>query len=82
MAFHVTHRRGSLATVLTILAGHGCNLTKIQSLPVLGKEWEYFMHIDLEFDKLNQLEEALDTITPHVHELHVLGMYPRGKKNV
>lgn len=82
VAFHVTHRRGSLATVLTILAGHGCNLTKIQSLPVLGKEWEYFMHIDLEFEKKNQLDEALDTITPHVHELHVLGMYPRGKKNV
>lgn len=82
VAFHVTHRRGSLATVLTILAGHGCNLTKIQSLPVLGKEWEYYMHIDLEFEKQNQLDEALDTITPHVHELHVLGMYPRGKKNV
>jgi prephenate dehydratase len=82
VAFHVTHTRGSLATVLTILAGHGCNLTKIQSLPVLGKEWEYFMHIDLEFGERSQLDDALATITPHVHELHVLGMYPRGKKNV
>ena len=82
VAFHVAHRRGSLATVLTILAGHGCNLTKIQSLPVLGKEWEYFIHIDLEFDARNQLDEALDTLNPHVLEFHVLGMYPRGKKNV
>jgi len=81
LAFHVSHVRGSLARVLTILADHGCNLTKIQSLPILGREWEYFMHVDLEFDDIQQLQDALTSITPHVHELHVLGTYPRGKKN-
>lgn len=82
VAFHVTHTRGSLATVLTILAAHGCNLTKIQSLPVLGREWEYFIHIDLEFGDEQNLRDALATVKPHVHELHVLGTYQRGKKNV
>ncbi len=80
VAFHVSHTRGSLARVLTILADYGCNLTKIQSLPVLGREWEYFMHIDLEFDDLQHLKDALASITPYVHELHILGTYPRGKK--
>jgi len=82
LAFHVSHTRGSLARVLTILADHGCSLTKIQSLPVLGREWEYFMHVDLEFDDHQHLKDALGTITPHVHELHILGTYPRGKKSV
>lgn len=81
LAFHVSHTRGSLARVLTVLAEHGCNLTKIQSLPILGREWEYFMHVDLEFDDVQHLKDALAVITPYVHELHVLGTYPRGKKN-
>jgi prephenate dehydratase len=82
LAFHVPHTRGSLARVLTVLAEEGCNLTKIQSLPVLGREWEYYMHIDLEFDSKTQYHAALAAITPHVHELTILGEYPRGKKNV
>lgn len=82
LAFHVPHSRGSLAKVLGILADHGCNLTKIQSLPVLGREWEYYMHIDLEFDAAQDFQDAMGSISPYVHELQILGAYPRGKKNV
>jgi prephenate dehydratase len=82
LAFHVQHSRGSLARVLAILADEGCNLTKIQSLPVLGREWEYYMHVDLEFDSVQQYRAGLSAIGPHVHELTILGEYPRGKKNV
>ena len=82
LAFHVPHARGSLARVLTILAEEGCNLTKIQSLPVLGREWEYYMHVDLEFEFARHYHAALQAIAPHVHEMKILGEYPRGKKNV
>lgn len=81
LAFHVPHTRGSLARVLTILADQGCNLTKIQSLPVLGREWEYYMHVDLEFDAVDHYRAALNAIAPHVQEMTILGEYPRGKKN-
>jgi prephenate dehydratase len=82
LAFHVPHSRGSLARVLAILADEGCNLTKIQSLPVLGREWEYYMHVDLEFESEDHYRAALKAIAPHIHELTILGEYPRGKKNV
>jgi prephenate dehydratase len=82
LAFHVPHTRGSLARILTILADEGCNLTKIQSLPVLGREWEYYMHVDLEFESADHYHAALQAITPNVHELTILGEYPRGRKNV
>jgi prephenate dehydratase len=82
LAFHVPHTRGSLAKVLTILADEGCNLTKIQSLPVLGREWEYYMHVDLEFESEELYRAGLKAIEPHVHELTILGEYPRGKKSV
>jgi prephenate dehydratase len=82
LAFHVPHARGSLARILTILAEEGCNLTKIQSLPGLGREWEYYMHVDLEFESAQHYHAALQAIAPHVHELKILGEYPRGKKKV
>ena len=81
LAFHVPHTRGSLARVLTILAREGCNLTKIQSLPVLGREWEYYMHVDLEFESAEHYQAGLKAIAPHVQEMKILGEYPRGKKN-
>jgi prephenate dehydratase len=82
LAFHVPHARGSLAKVLAILADYGCNLTKIQSLPIIGREWEYYMHIDLEFDLHEHFLYAMEAILPHVHELKILGEYARGAKPV
>ena len=82
LAFHVPHARGSLARVLGTLADHGCNLTKIQSLPILGREWEYYMHVDLEFPAGAQFRTALAAITPFVQELTILGVYQRGSKDV
>jgi prephenate dehydratase len=80
ISFSVPHLRGSLARVLTTLADHECNLTKIQSLPILGREWEYYMHVDLEFDAPDRFTRAMSSITPEVHELKILGQYQRGEK--
>jgi len=82
LAFHVPHARGSLARVLATLADHGCNLTKIQSLPILGREWEYYMHVDLEFPAEVHFRSALAAMTPLVQELTILGVYQRGSKDV
>jgi prephenate dehydratase len=79
--FHLSHQSGTLARVLTELASHGMNLSKIQSLPIPGKEWEYFFHIDLEFEAQNQYLKALQAIDPLTDSLRILGEYPRGIKN-
>jgi prephenate dehydratase len=80
ISFSVPHQRGSLAKVLTLLANHECNLTKIQSLPILGREWEYYMHVDLEFDHPDTFARAIEAIDADVHELKILGQYQRGEK--
>ena len=76
----MSQRVGSLAGILAILGQYDMNLTKIQSLPILGLEWEYFFHIDLEFDDYQQYRLSLDAIRPLVTELKILGEYARGKK--
>ena len=61
--------------MLTILSCYGINLTKIQSLPVIGREWEYMFYVDLTFDSLTRYRQSIDAILPLTHSLQVLGEY-------
>ncbi|MEM7658922.1 MAG: prephenate dehydratase [Bacteroidota bacterium] len=81
LCFNLLHKVGNLSQILLVLSSHGMNLTKIQSLPLVGREWEYFFHIDLEFDTVSQYQLALAAIQPLVNELKILGEYPRGDKS-
>lgn len=80
LCFNLLHKVGSLSQILLVLSSHGMNLTKIQSLPIVGSEWEYFFHVDLEFDNYDQYQRSLAAITPLVNDLRILGEYPRGEK--
>ena len=82
LSFKLAHKVGSLAQVLMVLSSHGMNLCKIQSLPVVGKEWEYFFHIDLEFEVYEQYRRSLEAINHLVDGLGILGEYPRGEKRL
>ncbi|MEO0900057.1 MAG: prephenate dehydratase [Bacteroidota bacterium] len=80
LCFNLKHQVGSLSQILLLLGGHGMNLTKIQSLPIVGKAWQYFFHIDLEFDDYEQYQRAIASIQFQVDELKILGEYTRGEK--
>lgn len=82
LCFYLSHRSGTLAAILTVLASYQMNLSKIQSLPLIGKEWEYFIHIDVEFETSDLFEEAMKALSNMVKECQILGEYPRGQKNV
>jgi len=77
--FHTDHSRGSLARVLTKVAEGGINLSKLQSSPIPGSEWEYSFHADMEFDTLGQFEAVIESIRPITAELKVYGIYKKGK---
>jgi prephenate dehydratase len=78
IVFSLPHKEGSLSKVLTILSFYDINLSKIQSLPVLGQEWHYMFYIDLVFDDYVRYKQAVDAILPLTAELKILGEY---KKN-
>jgi prephenate dehydratase len=79
-SFRTNHRSGSLAKALTILGEHDINLTKIQSLPVLGEEWKYYFYADLEFDDASAYHSARKKIKPYIFDLKILGEYQQGQK--
>ena len=41
LVFTVPHEEGQLSQILSIFSFYRINLTKIQSLPIIGREWEY-----------------------------------------
>ena len=80
ISFRAFHTPGSLAKILTVIGEHQINLTKIQSLPVIGEEWQYYMYADLEFEDKNAYQNMKKEIEPLCKELSILGEYERGKK--
>lgn len=73
--FCVRHQQGSLSKVLTILSFYDMNLTKIQSMPIIGREWEYRFFLDLTFSDYMQYKKALDAIMPFATDFMILGEY-------
>ena len=75
MCFTLCHKPGSLAHVLTILSFYDMNLTRIQSLPIPGQEWQYFFYVDIKFDDYHRYEQALAAVRPLMEDLNILGEY-------
>jgi prephenate dehydratase len=75
LVFTLPHEEGSLAKVLSILSFYHVNLTKIQSLPIIGREWEYQFYISLTFDSLERYRQSLEAIRPLIRNFKILGEY-------
>ena len=75
LCFTLPHKPGSLAQILTILSFYEMNLTRIQSLPIPGREWQYFFYIDIKLTDYTRYTQALQAIRPLLEDLEVLGEY-------
>lgn len=75
IAFTLPHTQGALSKVLTIFSFYDLNLSKIQSLPVVGREWEYRFYVDLTFDSYVRYRQAIDAVRPLLNDLKILGEY-------
>ena len=82
MVFTLPHTEGSLSQVLSILSFYRINLTKIQSLPIIGREWEYQFYVDVVFDNVLRYKQSIAAITPLTKELKILGEYEDGKSSI
>lgn len=80
--FCVKHTQGSLTKVLTILSFYEMNLTKIQSMPIIGREWEYRFFVDMTFQDYMSYRKALDAIMPFTTDFMILGEYQENPLDV
>lgn len=82
LVFTLPHTPGSLSKILTVLSFYDMNLTMIQSLPIIGKEWEYQFYSSLMFDNYTRYRQAINAILPLTKEFRILGEYMEGQKSI
>lgn len=78
LCFSLLHQTGSLSKILSVIAFYDINLTKIQSLPILGQEWQYFFYVDVAFPDYARFRQCLSAIQPLVDDMHILGEFVHG----
>lgn len=78
IVFSLPHSAGSLSQVLSIFSFYSINLTKIQSLPIIGREWEYMFYADLTYTDFTRYRQSIDAIRPLTKQLKILGEYAEG----
>ncbi len=82
ICFEVGHFHGALAKVLNTFAENKINLTKIQSVPKIGKPNEYTFHVDIEWDNSDNYDKAIHQVLKSASSLSILGEYERGNLNI
>jgi prephenate dehydratase len=82
ICFEVGHFFGALARVLNTFAENEINLTKIQSVPIIGKPNEYTFHVDIEWEDPKKYDRAIHQVLKSVSSLSILGEYVRGELNI
>lgn len=77
--FTVAHKFGSLSKILSILSYYEINLAKIQSMPIVGKDWEYMFYVDVEINDYDMYKRSLEAIGPFTPSIGILGEYRKGE---
>ena len=76
ICFEIPHESGSLYHILSHFIYNGLNMTKIESRPIEGKNWEYRFFIDFEGNLAESgVKNALCGLREEVTNLRILGNY-------
>lgn len=81
IVFSLPHTHGALSKVLTIFSFYDINLSKIQSMPLIGREWEYRFYVDLTFDSYFRYRQSIEAVRPLINDLKILGEYREYEDN-
>lgn len=79
ISFSLAHEIGSLSKILSILSYYNMNLTKIQSMPIPGKDWEYQFYVDLMFTDYRLYIQSIEAVRPFTRDIVILGEYEKGR---
>jgi len=80
LKFITKHQTGNLTDVLNVFAGLGMNLSKIQSLPIIDKPWNYAFFADVIFEDYQLFQKAISIVKDKTSSLKILGEYHQSKR--
>ena len=74
--FELHHESGTLYNMLSHIIYNGLNMTKIESRPITGKNWQYRFFVDFEGNlKDSAVKNALRGIEAEADRMRILGNY-------
>ncbi len=82
IVFTIPHAKGSLCHILTILSFYDINMSKIQSMPIIGREWEYRFYVDVTYDSYVRYRQSIEAVRPLLNDLRILGEYKECKNEI
>jgi prephenate dehydratase len=71
----LAHEQGSLNKVFELFGAEGCNLTKIESRPLINKPFEYIFYLDFTFGESTDFESLIKNLENRSHTLKQIGNY-------
>ena len=80
IVFQVGNHVGALSQVLNIFAEQNVNLSKIQSMPVLGKRNEYYFYVDLEWTDMDKYDISVRKALKYTVNFNIMGEYLKNDK--
>ncbi|MDE6619522.1 MAG: prephenate dehydratase [Lachnospiraceae bacterium] len=76
LCFEVSHESGALYHALSHLMYNGLNVTKIESRPIAGRNWEYRFFLDFEGNLTDSaVRNALRGLREETRNMKILGNY-------
>ena len=78
VSFQIGNSPRSLMKVVDIFGENWINMTKIQSVPIVGRPNEYTFLMDLEWEKYDDYEDAISRVLKKTFNLSILGEYRKG----
>lgn len=80
LSFQTGNAVGALANVLQCFAEQNVNLSKIQSMPVVGRRNEYDFYVDVEWKKQSDYDAAIRKVLKHTINFTIMGEYIKNEK--
>lgn len=80
LRFEMSHQAGSLLNVLQIFADLKINMTKLQSVPILGRPYEYAFHVDIEWTERAHYLKAMERVKMAAKNLFHFGEYVKSER--
>ena len=76
VVLYLPHTSGTLQKALQVLADTACNLTKIESRPLIGKPFEYLFYLDFGFAESSiPVDQVIKSLEKYSGTCTMLGMY-------
>jgi prephenate dehydratase len=75
ICFQVGNHVGALSKILNIFADQNVNLSKIQSMPVLGRRSEYYFYVDVEWAENEKYDIAIRKALKYTVNFNIMGEY-------